>query len=290
MSAPTLKLVSSAAADGLPPVKDAKSGLAAVLHILMKHMSDCMHLVLDSVVEKYGLDKEEVMAVITENPRWKEMYVNPIIHDLGYVLPGSELAVASPEAVLEAAPPPAEEVAATPAPPAQENVCPEIEDTANLLKEIDEVLAAPAKPATPQKKRVRVTKKVVAAPPPIVEAAPPVVEAPKEEPGTCRLCRRDMNHDAGHMNCFFRGIDQGRWDSDASWTADCRAYYKEMMATPAEPVVAPAEPVAVPAEPVAAPAEPTPATPPAVSAKKKIVVKRVKKSELGATAALSTSE
>jgi hypothetical protein len=228
MSAPTLKLVSSAAADGLPSVTDAKSGMAAVLHILMKHMADCLHLVLDSVVEKYGLDKEEVMRVITESPRWKEMPVNPIINDLGYILPGSELAEAAPEAVLAE---PQETAAA--APPVQENICPEIEDTANLLKEIDEVLAAPAAPATPQKKRVRTVKKVAAAA--AVAEAPAVTEAPKEE-------------------------------------------------TPAPTPEPPKEEPAT-----ATPTETTPAAPPAAP-KKKIVVKRVKKSELGATAALSTSE
>jgi hypothetical protein len=162
--------------DGLPPVTDAKSGMAAVLHILMKHMADCLHLVLDSVVEKYALDKEEVMRVITESPRWKELPVNPLIHDLGYALPGSELAAAEPAAVKE------EPAAATAAPAA--NVCPEIEDTAMLMKEIDEVLAATPTPAqAAPKKRVVIKKVKPATPVPApAEAAAEVTPAPVEPP------------------------------------------------------------------------------------------------------------
>ena len=40
--------------------------------------------------------------------------------------------------------------------------------------------------------------------------------------GICRFCRRDMDHDAGHRNCFFRGIDRGLWDSEDEWVEDCR--------------------------------------------------------------------
>jgi hypothetical protein len=199
MSTPNVTLVSSAAVDGLPPVTDAKSGMAAVLHILMNHMADCLHLVLDSVVEKYGLNKEEVMRVITENPRWKELPVNPLIHDLGYVLPSVAAAPAEPVlpgSELAAAEP----AAAAAAPPV--NVCPDIEDTAKLMKEIDEVLegspapaAAAAAPAAQPKKRVSIVKKVkkeapaavLPPPPPAAEAEVLVLEAPpllKEELAT----------------------------------------------------------------------------------------------------------
>jgi hypothetical protein len=218
MSASNVKLVSSPAVDGLPPVTDAKSGMAAVLHILMKHMADCLHLVLDSVVEKYGLDKEEVMRVITESPHWKELPVNPLIHDLGYVLPGSELAAAEPAAVKEEPaavkeepaavkeepaavkeepaavkeepaavkeePAAVKEEPAAPAPVAAINVCPEIEDTAKLLKEIDEVLEATPTPATQPKKRV-VIKKVkpaVPAPAPAEVVAEETLVTPPIEP------------------------------------------------------------------------------------------------------------
>ena len=49
---------------------------------LFKHVAD-MHLTIVSIIaDKYELDPNKVIDVISDDPRWTELQVHPIIHDL----------------------------------------------------------------------------------------------------------------------------------------------------------------------------------------------------------------
>ncbi len=67
------------------PIKDARGGMSAALHILLKHTADMFVTVVDIIAETHGLDKDEMMNVVREHPRFAEMFVSPVLHDLAYV-------------------------------------------------------------------------------------------------------------------------------------------------------------------------------------------------------------
>ena len=49
---------------------------------LFKHVAD-MHLTIVSIIaDKYELDPNKIIDVISDDPRWTELQVHPIIHDL----------------------------------------------------------------------------------------------------------------------------------------------------------------------------------------------------------------
>ena len=68
------------------PVKDGRSAMTACLHIILKHTADVFEGIVDIVSEKYGIEKDEMMAVVMDHPRFKDMSANPIVQDLGYIL------------------------------------------------------------------------------------------------------------------------------------------------------------------------------------------------------------
>jgi len=98
------------------PVVDAKSGLHAALHMVMKHTADMFVTIVDVLSEKYSLDKEEMFGVILEHPKYKDMYVNPVLLDLGYI--NSETK-AEPEAKAEEPEPKPTEAESKPEPEAK---------------------------------------------------------------------------------------------------------------------------------------------------------------------------
>ncbi len=68
------------------PITDGKTAMRACLHMILKHTADMFEGLVDVVAEKYKLDKEEMMNVIIDHPRFKEMSVDPVMLDLGYIL------------------------------------------------------------------------------------------------------------------------------------------------------------------------------------------------------------
>ena len=49
---------------------------------LFKHVAD-MHLTIVNIIaDKYDLDPNKIVDVISDDPRWTELQVHPIIHDL----------------------------------------------------------------------------------------------------------------------------------------------------------------------------------------------------------------
>lgn len=63
-------------------VKTTNDALRASLLMLFKHVADVHVTLVEIVSEKYGLSVNDVMNVVTEDPRWQTMLVNPLVTDL----------------------------------------------------------------------------------------------------------------------------------------------------------------------------------------------------------------
>lgn len=63
-------------------VKNSSDVLRASLLMLFKHVSDIHVSLVEIVAEKFGLKIEDIHAAIQEDPRWAQMFVNPLITDL----------------------------------------------------------------------------------------------------------------------------------------------------------------------------------------------------------------
>lgn len=68
------------------PITDAKTATRACLHMILKHTADMFVGIVEIVSETYKIDPDEMMNVITSHPRYKEMTVDPVMLDLGYIL------------------------------------------------------------------------------------------------------------------------------------------------------------------------------------------------------------
>jgi hypothetical protein len=105
MAAKRIRMVATAEtvrmADGNPyepaPVKDGRAAMRACLHMILKHTADMFVGIVEIVAEKYKIDPDEMMHVITEHPRYKEMHVDPVMHDLGYIVNAAAAPAAAPE-------------------------------------------------------------------------------------------------------------------------------------------------------------------------------------------------
>jgi hypothetical protein len=54
----------------------------ATVLTLFKHVADMHHTIVTIIADKYELDPTKVIDFITDDPRWTELQVHPIIHDL----------------------------------------------------------------------------------------------------------------------------------------------------------------------------------------------------------------
>jgi hypothetical protein len=63
-------------------VKNGSDVLKASLLMLFKHISDIHLTVVEVIAEKFNIPVEDLHKTITEDPRWKEMFVNPVLTDL----------------------------------------------------------------------------------------------------------------------------------------------------------------------------------------------------------------
>jgi len=72
------------------PVTTASEGLRAVTHIVLKHTADVLEIMVAAIAEKYGFSENEMTEAITSHPRYKELYVNPLLADMGYLAPAEE--------------------------------------------------------------------------------------------------------------------------------------------------------------------------------------------------------
>lgn len=64
------------------PVKNTSDVLRGSLLMLFKHVSDIHVTIVEIIAEKYGLSVEDIHKTITEDPRWSQMFVHPLISDL----------------------------------------------------------------------------------------------------------------------------------------------------------------------------------------------------------------
>lgn len=64
------------------PVKNASDAFTASLLMMMKHCADVHLTILEIISEKYNLDIDDICESVKEHPNWKQLHVEPIIHDL----------------------------------------------------------------------------------------------------------------------------------------------------------------------------------------------------------------
>lgn len=64
------------------PVKNASDAFTASLLMMMKHCADVHLTILEIISEKYNLDIDAMCETVKEHPNWKQLHVEPIIHDL----------------------------------------------------------------------------------------------------------------------------------------------------------------------------------------------------------------
>ena len=59
-----------------------REAYAASLHLIFKHVADFHTAMLEIIAEKYGHDVDEMVKVVQEDSRIKDMVVNPVIAGL----------------------------------------------------------------------------------------------------------------------------------------------------------------------------------------------------------------
>ena len=64
------------------PVKNASDALRVLLQTSLSHMADFQVMMLEIVAERYGHSVDELIAVVKEHPRFKNMQVEPLLTDL----------------------------------------------------------------------------------------------------------------------------------------------------------------------------------------------------------------
>ena len=62
-----------------------REAYAASLHLVFKHVADFHVAMLEIIAEKYGHDVDEMVKVVQEDSRIKDMVVNPVISGLGII-------------------------------------------------------------------------------------------------------------------------------------------------------------------------------------------------------------
>ena len=65
-------------------IKNPSLAMNACLHLFKSHSVDFFAIMLDIIADKYGLSKDEMVETVIQDPRIKNMSVNPVIHSLGY--------------------------------------------------------------------------------------------------------------------------------------------------------------------------------------------------------------
>jgi hypothetical protein len=79
-----------------------REAYAASLHLVFKHVADFHTAMLEIIAEKYGHDVDELVKVVQEDGRIKDITVNPVISGLNIItqkdVPAVAVAVAEPVA------------------------------------------------------------------------------------------------------------------------------------------------------------------------------------------------
>ena len=59
----------------------SQDAFRVALNMVLKHTAEVFESVVDIIAEKYGLDREQMMTVVKEHPRFQNMSVEPAILD-----------------------------------------------------------------------------------------------------------------------------------------------------------------------------------------------------------------
>lgn len=65
-------------------IRSHRDAYAASLSILFKHVADFHLTMIEVLSEKYDLDAGEIIEVVHNDPRIKDMVLHPVINSLGY--------------------------------------------------------------------------------------------------------------------------------------------------------------------------------------------------------------
>jgi hypothetical protein len=82
-------------------IDNAADAYRASLHMVLKHTADVFLTIVDIMAEKYSISQDEIVNTITKHPKYTSTFVNPILHDLGYLNPAGP-APAPPVAAVAA--------------------------------------------------------------------------------------------------------------------------------------------------------------------------------------------
>lgn len=63
-------------------ITSANEGLKATLDVLFKHTADVFMSIVDVISEKYKIDKQEMLDVIKNHPKYTGMELNPVLKSL----------------------------------------------------------------------------------------------------------------------------------------------------------------------------------------------------------------
>lgn len=66
-------------------IKTSRDAYGASLHMLFKHVADIHLTLLEILAEKYKHSVDEMLQTVQDDPRWKDIHVNPVIHSCTYV-------------------------------------------------------------------------------------------------------------------------------------------------------------------------------------------------------------
>lgn len=83
-----------------------REAYAASLHLIFKHVADFHTAMLEIIAEKYGHDVDELVKVVQEDSRIKDMTVNPVISGLNIITQKDVPPPVSDTPVVAEAPPP----------------------------------------------------------------------------------------------------------------------------------------------------------------------------------------
>ena len=77
-------------------INNAADAYRASLHMVLKHTADVFLTIVDIMAEKYSTTQDDIMDTITKHPKYKDAFVNPMLHDLGYLNPAAPAPAPAP--------------------------------------------------------------------------------------------------------------------------------------------------------------------------------------------------
>jgi type IV secretory pathway VirB10-like protein len=85
-------------------IDNAADAYRASLHMVLKHTADVFLTIVDIMAEKYNISQDEIVNTITKHPKYTSTFVNPILHDLGYLNPAAPAPAPAPAPAVAFAP------------------------------------------------------------------------------------------------------------------------------------------------------------------------------------------